>query len=76
MMMDASTLLSSRARLTPEREALLELETQRRFSYAELNERANKAANFLLSHGVREGDRISMLAHNSVIYMDLFFAVG
>ena len=45
--MPAPDLLGNRARLTPDREALLELETGRRFTYAELNERACRAANFL-----------------------------
>ncbi len=39
-------LLSNRARLTPSREALLELESGQRYSYARLNSRANRAANF------------------------------
>ena len=74
--MDASNLLSKRAHLTPDREALLELETGRRFTYADLNLRAKRAANLLLSLGVAEGDRISILAHNNIAFIDLFYAVG
>lgn len=74
--MDASNLLSKRAHLTPDREALLELETGRRFTYADLNQRANRAANLLLSLGITEGDRISILAHNNIAFIDLFYAVG
>jgi fatty-acyl-CoA synthase len=74
--MDASDLLSQRAKLTPQREALLELETGRRFTYAALNERANRAANFLKREGVQKGDRISILAHNSVVYIDLLYGVA
>jgi fatty-acyl-CoA synthase len=74
--MHAADLLSNRARLTPDREALLELDTGRRFTYAELNSRANRAASFLREQvGVREGDRVSILAHNSVVYIDLLYAV-
>ncbi len=72
--MHAADLLPSRARLTPQREALLELETGRRFTYAQLNERANRCANWLRTHGVGFGDRVCILAHNSVAYLDLFFA--
>jgi fatty-acyl-CoA synthase len=70
-------LLSKRAHLTPDREALLELETGRRYSYADLNTRANRAANFLRDTlGVEAGDRVSILAHNSVAYFDLFFGAA
>jgi fatty-acyl-CoA synthase len=71
--MDTANLLSSRARLTPDREALYEVETGVRYSYAALNGRANRAANWLQSYGVGYGDRVSILAHNSVVYLDLFY---
>ena len=74
--MDTWDILGKRARLTPHREALLESETGRRFTYRELNQRAIGMANFLLRMGVQEGDRVSILAHNSVIYLDLFFGVA
>ncbi|MEJ2750931.1 MAG: AMP-binding protein [Anaerolineae bacterium] len=71
--MHAADLLSSRARLTPDREALLELDTGTRYTYAELNERANRCANWLQSYGVGYGDRVSILAYNSVVYLDLLY---
>lgn len=72
--MHVAYMLKNRARLTPDREALLELETGERYSYSQLNERANRCANWLRAYGVGYGDRISILAHNSVVYLDLFFA--
>ena len=73
----SSDLLGNRARLTPDREALLEYETGRRFSYAALNERACRAANFLRDElGVQAGDRVTLLAHNGVAYLDLFFGLA
>src|SRR3990170_4180415 len=74
--MHAADLLSKRAYLTPNREALLELASGQRYSYAELNVRANRAANFLRGLGVQKGDRVSILAHNSVIYIDLFYGLA
>lgn len=74
--MHAGDLLTSRARLTPEREALCDLHTGTRYSYAELNARANRAANFLRELGVRAGDRVSILANNCIAYMDLLYAAG
>ncbi|MBE2202550.1 MAG: long-chain fatty acid--CoA ligase [Anaerolinea sp.] len=74
--MDTVNLLTSRARLTPEREALLELETGIRYTYAELNDRANRCANRMMRLGVGYGDRVSILAHNSVAYLDLFYGLA
>ncbi|MBN1966451.1 MAG: long-chain fatty acid--CoA ligase [Anaerolineae bacterium] len=73
----AADLLSSRARLTPDREAVLEVETGRRYSYRQLNERASKLAHFMQDKlGVQAGDRVSILAHNSVAYLDLVYGLG
>lgn len=75
--MHAAALLSNRARLTPNKEALLELETGRRFSYAELNARANRVANFMREGlNVQAGDRVSILADNGVAYLDLFYGLA
>lgn len=74
--MHAADLLTHRTRLTPGREALLELESGRRFTYADLNERACRVANFMAGLGIGAGDRVSILAHNSVVYLDLFYGLG
>jgi fatty-acyl-CoA synthase len=75
--MDAANLLSQRASLTPRREALLEAATGRRYTYADLNARANRLANFLRDRlGVAKGDRVSLLAHNSVVYLDLLYGLA
>lgn len=74
--MNAADLLSQRAHLTPERIALVELETGRRFTYAELNDRASRLANFMREQlGVSAGDRVSILARNSIVYLDLFYGL-
>jgi len=76
-LMHAADLLTHRALLTPEREALVELASGRRYSFAALNARANRLAHFLRERlGVEKGDRVSILAHNSIVYIDLFYAVG
>jgi fatty-acyl-CoA synthase len=75
--MHAADLLSRRALLTPDRVALVELSTGQRYTYAELNTRANRSAHFLRDRlGVQKGDRISILAHNSVVYLDLLYGVA
>jgi len=74
--MDASHLLRRRAELTPDRVAVIDVSTGARLTYAELDRRANRAAHFLLGLGVGKGDRVSILAHNSVVYLDLIYALG
>ncbi len=75
--MHAADLMTARTRLTPNREALLDTATGQRFTYAELNARACRAANFLRDRlGVQPGDRVSILAHNSEVYLDLFYGLA
>lgn len=73
--MDASNLLSKRAELTPNRVALCEVASGQAYTFAQLNERVNRACHFLQETlGVQKGDVVSLLAHNSVIYVDLLYA--
>lgn len=75
--MNSSDLLTRRADLTPEREALYDVAAGVRYTYAELNRRASRAAIFLQGIcGVQKGDRVSILAHNSMAYVDLLFGLG
>jgi len=75
--MNSADILTKRALLTPNYEALVELSTGIRYTYADLNQRANRAANFLSEKcNVQKGDRVSILAHNSVIYVDLLFGLA
>ncbi len=75
--MNSADILTKRALLTPNSEALIELASGVRYTYAELNGRANRAANFLREKcGVEKGDRVSILAHNSVAYVDLLFGLA
>ena len=69
-------LLAERARVTPDRLALVSVETGERLTYAELNERAERAAVSIRDAGVKEGDRFGLLGHNSVDYVAFFFGAG
>jgi len=70
-------ILSVRANLTPEREAFYDLTSGVRYTYSQLNVRANRAANFLREKcKVQKGGRVSILAHNSIAYVDLLFGIG
>ena len=46
----------------------------RKLTYFELNERANRLANWLTSQGIGPGDHIGAYLYNSVEYMEVFIA--
>lgn len=72
----AADLLRTRAELTPDRVALLDAATGIDYTYGELNERANRLANWLRGLGVEKGDRVSILAQNCIHYVDLLYGLG
>ena len=74
--MHATDLLTGRTRLTPNREALLELATGRRFTYAHSTRVPLGWQTSCDRLGVQAGDRVSILAHNSVVYLDLFYGLA
>ena len=70
-------VLGERARLSPGRCALVFVPTGERFTYGELNARAERVAAFLRDGlRLRKGDRVALLAHNRVEYVDLLFAAA
>ncbi|HRN67106.1 MAG TPA: long-chain fatty acid--CoA ligase [Promineifilum sp.] len=72
----AADLLRARAELTPDRVALLDVHTGVEYTYRQLNDRANRLANWLRGLGVGPGDRVSILAQNSVHTVDLLYGLG
>jgi len=62
------------ARYWPDKLAVVDLASAGRYTYAQMNERANAAARWLRSAGVGRGDRVAILAMNCVEILDLFFA--
>jgi len=65
-----------RALLTPNREAIYDNMENKRFTYADLNKRANKIARVLLDYGIRKGDRVALFSSNRLECIDLFLATG
>jgi len=70
----ATDWLDKRAHLSPKQVALIEASTGNRITYAEWNQRANHVASALQSMGLKKGDRVAILATNSVEYLDTLFA--
>jgi fatty-acyl-CoA synthase len=66
--------LSKRDIFSPEAEALVDVETGKRYSYRAFNKRANKVANFLQQVvEFQKGDRLCILAQNRLEYWEAFF---
>ncbi|MFN3412707.1 MAG: class I adenylate-forming enzyme family protein [Thermoanaerobaculum sp.] len=69
--------LGERARLTPEKQALVDLHTGQRYTYRQLNDRARYTAGAFSVHlHVQPGDRVAVLLHNRVELLDLYFAAA
>ena len=68
--------LAKRSQLNPAVEALVEVERGRRFTYAELDERANRIASALRTRGIGPGDRVAFLMMNGVEYVEAYYGVA
>ena len=51
------------------------ISSERRVSYAELDEASNKVANALLKMGVKKGDRVATLLANSPEFVTIYFGI-
>ncbi|MCU0513400.1 MAG: long-chain fatty acid--CoA ligase [Anaerolineae bacterium] len=71
----ASDWLAFHADRTPEQLALIDQGTGQHLTYAALNDRAGRLAAYLHEvWGVRQGDRVALLAKNSSAYFEIEFA--
>src|SRR5690242_19415543 len=68
---DIASIVRRWARETPGRPALVQGE--RVVTWAEFDERVSRVASALESRGIRRGDRIAVLAQNSIEYVEVFF---
>jgi fatty-acyl-CoA synthase len=69
-------LLGERARLTPDKVALVYVPTGERLTYRELDAHAVRAAAAWGALGLEKGDRVGLLAGNRIEFLDCFFAAG
>ena len=69
--------LGRRAWLTPDKVALVDAANGNRpITYRQWNQAANRSAQLLKTLGVGKGDRVAVLAHNCVEFLDVWFACG
>lgn len=69
-------LLATAAVRFGSREAFFCSATGRRFSFREINARANRLANALLAGGLRKGDRVAFLSTNRSEVVEIYFALA
>lgn len=72
--MSLGHLLAERARLSPHKEGMVD--EGERYSFADLNQRADKFAAHLQSAGVARGDRIAVVARNSEMHATTVMAAA
>lgn len=71
--------LGRRAVYSPDHLAVVDAgkSPHRTFTYSELNNRANRFANWLRDGaGIQKGDRVAVLAYDGIEFLDTFFACG
>ncbi|MCO6388724.1 class I adenylate-forming enzyme family protein [Aliihoeflea sp. 40Bstr573] len=68
------SLFALRVRCGPERVALEQ--GDRRMTYAELDRRADRLCNHLVSLGIMRGDRVAILSENRIEYIELLIAAA
>lgn len=67
----------SRSRIDNQKEVIIDIDEDKGYTYAELNERANRLANYLKTQfGIVKGDRIAFISRNRVELIDGYFATG
>jgi acyl-CoA synthetase (AMP-forming)/AMP-acid ligase II len=74
--MNIGSQLNKRAQLNPDLEALVDIAVGRRFSFAELDSGANKAANMLAGLGCAKGDRVAVLLPNGHQFVEAFYGAA
>lgn len=67
-------MLTRWARKTPQKEAIVFKE--KRLTYKQLNERANRLANGLLDMGIAKGDKVALIFMNGVEMVECYFALA
>lgn len=68
--------LAKRAHLNPNVEAVVDVATDRRFTFREVDDRANAIADALLARGIKKGDRVGILMMNSVEFFESFMGMA
>lgn len=74
MGVDVIDITAKRAALTPDRVAFEDALTGRTLTYAQLDDRAARAAAVLAAQGVEREDRVAILCRNRIEFFEIMFA--
>jgi len=72
--MNTTDFLSIASAICPDKEAIVF--EDKRYTFSQLNDRANRLANGLLKLGIQKGDRVALLAVNCNQCVETYFAVA
>jgi len=73
--MNYNNWLTKRERYAPQKEAVIDTVGGKRYTYQELNQKANRLAGYLQQEcGLKAGDHLAVVSKNNVEYVILFFA--
>lgn len=68
-------LFSFQARWNASKEAIYDCDADKRYTFQELDQRAERLARFLVGRlGLKKGDCVAFCARNAMAYFDMFFA--
>jgi O-succinylbenzoate-CoA ligase len=76
MQNNVGLIITRRAELHPDLEAVIDVTSGGRQTFAELNARCNQIANGLTDTGVAPGDRVAILLMNGAEFVEIFFGAA
>ncbi|MDQ0153822.1 acyl-CoA synthetase [Robertmurraya andreesenii] len=68
--------LEGRMRIAPNKQAIIDAEQEKDWTFAKLHDLCVATANWLYEQGVRKGDRVALLSPNDISYFQLLIACG
>ena len=68
------TWLTRRVLLSPDKEAVVD--GQKRLTYQQLNQQTNRLSRALMGLGLQYGDRLGILAHNRLEFLEVIMAAA
>lgn len=75
-MLNSESWILKRASLTPFKIALIDIQTNRQWTYKELANETLKWLNVLQKKGLSKGSRVALIAENSIDFFPILFACG
>ena len=72
--MNIGNITAKWAVTAPNKPALIDIPSNRRMSFGELDTRVRQLANALISAGMNKGDRVGVLAKNAIEYFEIYYA--